>query len=815
MSGRFKKLLQDSKELPSLSTKYDSPKLQHDLNQLGTETNLITSKIDASSKGNNVMGHYFLAQGGANTHENSQHLKDIDTRFTFQPTQTIKKTNVEAHLKQVQETYMTETVDESRRKTRQRVLDSMNEQRNSHWRLKKNTILQEWDLEEDNKTFGHSNNSKDSQRIQLMKEQKKAYAAAVMEVNEKRITEQSIPIVDMFTKLSKTISCTNSQRVSMDSSWDIISHLTCEKTDRIYGAYMNNKYDAYKILSMKQRLIKAARSYLESQFVSVVNETLRKNAAAANVGGSLSREHRLNAYMRLQFNDIKSSSWGNANLEVHNNTPIWLFTYLLIRCGYYSLAVEFVEENFQHFSHAPEFRAIFKEFCANANFDISEENRIRINQQYQSMKYSNGSHDPYKMLLYKIIGRCELQHKTEDIVRIIEDSLWLQLMLIRETPEDLETNRQVYRLSEFQDIVCQADHTKYDKDGLNPWFYFNMLLLSLQFEKAVDYLHGYEEFRVQAVHLGIVFVYYGLARIPSKPNRNIYDILDSKLDASNSLNYTGMISQYVRTFSPDECKDALQYLYLLTLYPDQEIYTCCYEKLIQLIVQCTDFKGILGDKTTYRAGLIDKYKPLLDFQPYNNKYENLVLTPVANTFQNIGRYKDSVYVFELLGSYEEALRVLNREIYRVITRYNSTNQTDLLINPMQDLAKFCVDTCAKYDKNCSLQDLDIVKTHTILLSFLRATLENHAKDLDKALEYIKRTDVLPPQGGFYVVKSYVNNFQHQDDFVRNLLPYIILIALEEKSNCVPISTFLTLGEIQIPTSLQKRIDQKIMQTIAL
>jgi hypothetical protein len=55
MSNKFKKLLQDSKELPSLSTKYDSPKLQHDLNQLNAESNLIASKID-SSKDNNTMG---------------------------------------------------------------------------------------------------------------------------------------------------------------------------------------------------------------------------------------------------------------------------------------------------------------------------------------------------------------------------------------------------------------------------------------------------------------------------------------------------------------------------------------------------------------------------------------------------------------------------------------------------------------------------------------------------------------------------------------------------------------------------------------
>lgn len=38
----------------------------------------------------------------------------------------------------------------------------MNEQRNAHWSLKKNLILQEWDLEETNRTFGRLDIYKDS-----------------------------------------------------------------------------------------------------------------------------------------------------------------------------------------------------------------------------------------------------------------------------------------------------------------------------------------------------------------------------------------------------------------------------------------------------------------------------------------------------------------------------------------------------------------------------------------------------------------------------------------------------------------------------
>ena len=115
---------------------------------------------------------------------------------------------------------------------------------------------------------------------------------------------------------------------------------------------------------------------------------------------------------------------------------------------------------------------------------ISEQSRNQVERQYQTMKYSTRDPDPFKMLLYKIVGRCELENKGEDAICILEDALWLQLMLVRETPEDLRSDQAEYSLTEFQEMINQANHADYDKNGTNPWTYFNMLLLSLQFEKV-------------------------------------------------------------------------------------------------------------------------------------------------------------------------------------------------------------------------------------------------------------------------------------------------------------------------------------------
>ncbi|KAL9548315.1 hypothetical protein PS6_006675 [Mucor atramentarius] len=806
MSNKFKQLLQDAKELPSLSTKYDSPKLQHDLQQLNAETNLITSKVDTSSKDNNALGHYFLAQGGANTHENSQYLEKVDTKFTFQPTQIKEKTDVEAHLKQVQETYIKDTIDELNRKTRQTVSSAMIDHRNMYWRSKRNMIIEEWDLEEINKTFGYMG-IEDTKAVNAFKDLKKRYAMAVNDINNQRITGSPIPIVKKFADMAQTATCTNSQKLTMKLSWDIISRLTNESSDCIHGAYLVSNPEQSRIASMKSQLIRSARLHLESQ--SVVNETLKENAAAANVGGSLSEKHRLKAYMKLQYKK-KGSSW-NSDLEVYDDVPIWLFTYLLVRCGYYDLALQYVEEKTQNFSGAPEFYKVFKEFCTDADFNVSEDHRIQFERQYMAMKYTTKAHDPFKVLLYKIIGRCELQTKSEDMIYILEDSLWLQLMLIRETSGALKSNRAEYRLSEFQQMVSQADSSKYDKNGTNPWVYFNMLLLSLQFEKAINYLHGFENWRVQAVHLAVVFVYYGLVRVASQPS-NIYEIVVSNSNGTPCLNYIGMIAQYIQV-NLDECQDALQYLYLLTLYPNPTVHPICYEKIVEQIVRCDNFKDILGNKAKSRSGIIDKYKPLLGFHSYSYRdYEDLIVTPVARALQSRGRYKDSVYVFESLDKYEQVFGVLNQEIYVAINGYNTSDKKDSLIPSMQDIMAFCSSTRINYDKSpASKRDSSTLLTFNILVNFLKATIENHYGHSENALECIKQTDLLPQGPEFDMVQKYVQGLLTQHDYVRNLLPYMILIAVGDKSQCRSITYFLTFSKLQMPITLHQQIDQKLMQ----
>ena len=44
----------------------------------------------------------------------------------------------------------------------------------------------------------------------------------------------------------------------------------------------------------------------------------------------------------------------------------------------------------------------------------------------QRIRYSSDTVDPYKLTLYKIVGRCELNKRTTPVIGALEDFIWLQ-----------------------------------------------------------------------------------------------------------------------------------------------------------------------------------------------------------------------------------------------------------------------------------------------------------------------------------------------------------------------------------------------------
>ncbi|KAI9481514.1 MAG: Nup93/Nic96-domain-containing protein [Benjaminiella poitrasii] len=651
-TNRFEKLLQDAKKLPNISSKSETPQLDRDIYQIAKESQIIASKMNTNQDLTSI-GHYFLAQSGSNTQETISNLKTLDTKFTFEPSQVAKKTDVEAYLNQVYKEYEKQTIEGLKHDRVQTFLESMDEGLHSNWQKAKTQILQNWELEQDNKKFGRQTQGKE-QIVQTLKKKALAYASVVKDINLNRLLLNKIPVINKFKALSDLSDCTNTQRATMLEAWDIASYLTNEKRETgeyIQGVYTRQHYDKTMVIQMNRRLIHASKTWLEKQYHSLAEEVVFKNANVVKVGGTPSISHRLRAFMEISFKTM-NKSWFNPNIEICNGMPIWLFIFILLRSGYPDLAIQFIENNQTLFASSPGFPLYFEEYFSSPDHRLSEESRKKVFTQYRIMKYGNKAVDPVKILLYQILGRCELNSTYPcEVISTIEDYIWLRLTLVRESLNEEQTEHERYRLVDLQRTIAEHD---FKLNEVNPWLYFKILLLTLQFEKATNFLYMNENFKVEAMHFGIGFAYHGLMRIPNQPRDNTLDLLITELDGNTCcLNFARLINQYIQLFLFKSPEDALQYIYLITLYRTDDMKFICHEQLSNYIIETDEecYKSLLGEtaaKTGYHhQGIIDKFEPLLglDFEDTSG-YRKTILDRIAEGFQDKGRFKDAVSVYE-------------------------------------------------------------------------------------------------------------------------------------------------------------------------
>ena len=109
--------------------------------------------------------------------------------------------------------------------------------------------------------------------------------------------------------------------------------------------------------------------------------------------------------------------------------------------------------------------------------------------QYNTqIRHSAQEGDPFKYALYKIIGRVELNRKSlPSVAPTMEDWLWLQLCLVRESSlvpgaAGADAPHERYTLADLAAMVVKFGEKHFDPNGERPLTYFQVLLLTGQFE---------------------------------------------------------------------------------------------------------------------------------------------------------------------------------------------------------------------------------------------------------------------------------------------------------------------------------------------
>lgn len=186
---------------------------------------------------------------------------------------------------------------------------------------------------------------------------------------------------------------------------------------------------------------------------------------------------------------MKNGKWTKKNLEIVNNIPIWAFLFYFIRCGYLEEAVQYTlkhENLFQKIEKT--FPIYIKAYSMSPNGKLPRQLNDRLHAEYnQRIRFVTETSDPYKYVIYKIIGRCELSKRSlPEVLPLAEDYMWLQLSLARSIQDSGESIHERYTLEDVQKTLLSFGAKHFNPKGANPIVYFQLLLLSGQFERVIN-----------------------------------------------------------------------------------------------------------------------------------------------------------------------------------------------------------------------------------------------------------------------------------------------------------------------------------------
>jgi len=450
--------------------------------------------------------------------------------------------------------------------------------------------------------------------------------------------------------------------------------------ERQYATAYAAQAESEDARGVRRMVGRGGREWLEGQFMQHVEKTLTSRPAEAALGGVPSVQNKIRGFLNVKF--LKNGQWASSPaLEVANNTPVWARIYYLLRSGHAKEALMFATENEGAIrALEKDFVAYFKAWVDAPDRRLPKLLRDRFLSEYnQRIRYLTDSSDPYKHALYKLIGRVELSRRNvPGVTATTEDWLWFQLSLVREGELQDEAPHERYGLRDLARVLLKFGEQHFDPKGTRPLLYFQVLLLSGQFERAVGFLYQHPSYQADAVHFAIALGYYGLLRVAPRTKASEVELVvlapvtgaAAGAEPSASLNFARLLHRYTRQFVQSDAAEAVQYLYLICFNADlpapagQEQVATCHDYVRELVMESRAWTELLGDVRgdgTVVPGMLQRDLKLLHLADSKAYLGGIVKAAAARADQE-RRWSEAVMLYNLAEEHDSVIAVLNVEL---------------------------------------------------------------------------------------------------------------------------------------------------------
>ncbi|XP_062501933.1 nuclear pore complex protein Nup93-like isoform X2 [Corticium candelabrum] len=769
MADSFEDLLENAQKLTAdMGRAGDMPLVQRNIAQIAAAGQRLWDKAGSSkTETADVRASILLGSRGFDVPRLSQKLDRLDAAKTFEPLAPVRDTDIQGFLKNERENAVLTVIEESRKKT-------FKQAEEHHWRC----VQTEWEEEKQqilNSLLGmgqdtlvlpaeyetvsarplahHGRSGLDAVEM--------SYARQVYIHNEKKMNDLPHVLVHAFRNASEKFS---DQEIY--DCWCLLGEMVA--VPNLPSDPVAARTSDHVLMSF----ISESRHFLERRYKQRVLQIVNSNLTQAELGGVPGTFHIIKSYLRIKI------PAGTQNLEDGDvdGQPVWPLIYYCLRCGDLTAAMQVATQaryqSFTHFacvfcisSHCrnrlDEFSGYLQEYIQTKDTGLPQSTLNKIRTHYRRSVHA--SRDPFKKAVYCVLGCCGVDDSHSEVAVKTDDYMWLRLSQVRQLDGGTSRGNQgedILTLRKLQTILKDEYGEGHFQAFEMPLLFFFVLLLSLQFEAALQFLSRIERYRSHAVHFAIALYDAGLLFLPDSIQA---PLLSKASNDTEFFNVAQLVIRYTRKFASTDPREAVEYFYLLKGLETVQgncLFTQC---LSDLVLETREFEMLLGrlePDGSRKPGLVDKFGV--------NSSE--IIETVASSAEAKGLAEDAVRLYDLAKKHDNVLRTLNKLLSQFLSAAPGAGQSTR--NRLMTLG---INIAERYKGKGHTATVSRVSTFYLLLDLMQFFNLYHQQLFDQALDVIQRLKVLPFRTE--EVESKVTAFRQYTDEIRHNLPDILLATM--------------------------------------
>ncbi|GAA47281.1 nuclear pore complex protein Nup93 [Clonorchis sinensis] len=636
--------------------------------------------------------------------------------------------------------------------------------------------------------------------------------------------------------------------------WNLIKRFAdsiqvMRKSNSIPAASSHHVAETRFCAAFQRQLIECSLSHLEAEFVTFLCSTISTHPRVAKLGGRPGTRSLVKAFLNMQLpNHIpsdtgakKSTANGSLMMEQQpdftefedglvDSKPVWPMIYYCLRAGDSRSAIEVARAASNTLEN---FAAILEEYV-NGGRHLSLATRTRLRQT--ALQVLKASRDPYKRLIFSILGLGPSAESHSEVAQSIDDFLWVKLSQVAAQLTDSSSSVATWNsfddpltLGQLQTLLYETYGEVHFDAWSQPLVYFKLLCLTQQFEVAIAFLARFEALRSHAVHIALGLHTQHLLLLSDSLQSPLVSRNDSDPIAFRRLNLARVIMLYTRKFEIESPQEALMYYHFLADIPSetveniddsqrerfstgtaektvpQSLFVTCVTELALATKQFDELLGFVTESGVRKPGAIDRY-----CQTPSARQD--VITVVASALETRGQLIDAISLYQLAASngssqthyYRKAISLTNYLLAGLVSTDDGPASSSvsgprataghpdrgLVIRIATKLAHKVRESDAMFEDMLSssiheaddqfVPDYQMSSSKALFYLLDLATFFDLAQadhQCQAAIDHMDQLGLFPSNPQFAEVEAKVNLFSQLPDYVRRPLPRALLVLM--------------------------------------